>query len=185
MTLDLSILESRKTFSMGSKVLKEVVDLDGGPGGGRQGVLGTLASKSETTHGTEIVSHILLVFVLKLLAEVVDETIVEVLATQGVTSDGNDFNNTVLHAQKRHVKRAATQIEDEDFLFHFTFHGFIQVIGDGDGARLVDGTENVKTRNLTDILNGLTLRVVEAEGDGDDGICNRGTKVGLRRFPSS
>jgi hypothetical protein len=154
------------------------VDLDRGLGRGGKGALGTLASSAQTTQSTGVGGQVLLVLALELLDEVVDETVVEVLTTQvGVTSGGLDLEDTLLNGQKRHIESSTTEIEDQDVAL--TGSLLVETVGDGSSGGLVDDTENVKSRDHTGILGSLTLRVVEVRGDGNNGVGDGSTEVGL------
>ena len=120
----------------------------------------------------------LLMFPFELQHEVVDETVVEVLATQmGVTGSRLDLEDTLLNGQERHIEGTTTKIEDEDVALALDL--LVETIGDGGGSRLVDDAEDVEAGNETSVLGGLTLGVVEVGRDGDDGVVDGAAQVGL------
>ena len=131
---------------------------------------------------TEIIFQLtFLVLTLKLLDEVVDETVIKVLTTQvSVTSSSLDLENTLLDSQKRDIESSSTQIEDEDIAFARDF--LVKTVGDGRSGGLVDDTKDIKTTDDTSILSGLPLRVVEVCWDCDYGVVDSGTKVGFGSF---
>lgn len=118
---------------------------------------------------------------LKLLDEVVDKTVVEILTTQvSVTSRGFDFENTLLDGEERDIERSSAQIEDEDV--PFTDHLLVETIGDRSSGRFVDDTEDVESGNRAGILGCLTLGIIEICGNGDDSVGNGGAEIRLCRF---
>jgi len=120
----------------------------------------------------------LLVFALEFVNEVVNKTVVEVLATQmSVTGRRLDLEDTLLDSEERDIESAATEIEDEDVAL--TLDLLVETVGNGGRGRLVDDAEYVETSNETGILGGLTLRVVEVRRDGDNSVINGATEVGL------
>jgi hypothetical protein len=153
------------------------VDFDGGGGSGGEGSLGMLTGGTETTKSTRVGGEILLVLALELLDEVVDEPVVEALTTQvGVTSGGLDLGNTLLDGQEGGIESSFTKIEDEDVALTGLL---IETIGNGGSSRLIDDTENVQVTDGAGVLGGLTLGVVEVSGDGNDGVSDGTTEVGL------
>ncbi|CRK20667.1 hypothetical protein BN1723_002635 [Verticillium longisporum] len=148
--------------------LVQRVNLDGGLGGGRECTLGTLASSAETAESTSVGGQVLLVLALELVDEVVDETVVEVLATQRRRSRAIylDLEDTVLNGQERHIEGTTTEIEDEDVAL--TLDLLVETVSDGSSSGLVDDTEDVETGDETGVLGSLTLRVVEVGRDSDD-----------------
>jgi len=158
--------------------LEEGVDLDGGLSSRGQGTLSTLASSAETTESTGVGGQVLLVLALELVDEVVDQTVVEVLTTQvSVTSSGLNLEDTLLDGQQGHIEGTTTQIEDQDVAL--TLSLLVKTVGNGSSGRLVNDTEDVETGNETGVLGSLTLRVVEVGRDGDNGVVNGTTQVGL------
>ena len=86
----------------------------------------------------------------------VDETVVEVLATKvGVTGGCLDLEDTLLDRQERNIKSSTTEIEDEDVAL--ALHLLVETVCDGSRRGLVDNTEDVETSDGTRILGCLTL----------------------------
>lgn len=92
-----------------------------------------------------------------------------------VTVGGLDLKDTLLDLQNGDIESATTKIVDGDH----TVSLLLEAVGKGGSSGLVNNTENVQTGNLTGILGGLTLGVVEVSGDGNDGILNGLAEVGL------
>jgi hypothetical protein len=146
--------------------LVERVDLDGGLGDRREGALGTLTGRTETTEGTGVVRDVELVLALELGLEVVKEGLVEVLTTKvGVTSGGLDGEDTTGDREERDIESTTTKVEDEDVLLLLRL--LVEAVGDGGSGGLVDDTENVKASDGTGVLGSKTLRVVEVGGDAE------------------
>jgi hypothetical protein len=109
---------------------------------------------------------------------VVDESVVKVLSSEvGVSGGGLDLEDTLLDSEKRNIESSSSQVEDEDISLSLDL--LVKTVSDGGSGRLVDDSEDVKTGNDTSILGGLSLRVVEVGGDGDDGVGDGGSEVSL------
>ena len=160
---------------------EEGVDFDGGGCSGGERSLCTLTSGTETTESTRVGGDILLVFAFELLDEVVDKSVVEVHATQvRVTCGGLDLRDTLLDGQEGYIEGSSTEIKDQDIAFASGPH--VKTVRDGGSGGLVDDTEDVQATDGTRVLGGLTLRVVEARGDGDDCIGDRAAEVRFGGF---
>jgi hypothetical protein len=123
--------------------LKQRVDLDGSLSGGREGTLGALASGSETAEGTSVGGEILLVLSFEFVCEVVNETVVEVFASQmGVTGGGLDLEDTLFNGEEGDIESTTTKIEDQDIALASGL--LVESISDGCSGGLVDDTEDVK-----------------------------------------
>jgi len=95
-------------------------------------------------------------FPFEFVNEVIDETVVEVFATQvSVTCSGLDLKDTFLNGQEGDIECTTTKIEDEDVAL--TLSLLVETIGDGGSSWLVDDTEYVQTSDETCILGGLAL----------------------------
>lgn len=95
----------------------------------------------------------------------------------GVTGGGLDLEDTLLDGQKRHVEGSSSDIEDEDVAL--VLDHLVETVGDGSGGGSVDDTEDVEASEHTGVLGGGTLGVVEVGGDGNDGLGEGGSEVGL------
>jgi hypothetical protein len=113
--------------------------------------------------------HTLLILALELLGEVVDESVVEVLATQvSVTGGGLDLEDALLDGQERDIEGSSSEIEDEDVALAGDL--LIKTVGNGGGGGLVDDPQDVHAGDRSSVFCGLALRVVEVGGDGDDSV---------------
>ena len=102
--------------------------------------------------------------------------LVPVIATQmGVPVGGSDLNDAIADLQEGHVKRAATQVENEDGLAPF----FVQTIGQRSGRRFVDDTHHFQAGNLASVLGRLALAVVKVSRYSDDSLGDRFAQIGL------
>jgi len=130
------------------------------------------------TKGTWVQRQVLLALVLELLDKVVDKTVVEVLTTQVSVACGSlDFEDTVFNRQEGNIESSPSEIENKDVTLAADF--LVKTISDGGGSRLVDDTKDVHARNGTSILGGLTLRVVEVCGNGNDSVIARDAEIRL------
>ncbi len=92
---------------------------------------------------------------------------VVVVATQvGVAVGGLDLEDAVADVENGHIERAAAQVEHQNRLIRL----LVQAVRQGRGSGLVDDADHVQTGDLSGVLGGLTLRVVEVSGYGDDGV---------------
>ena len=99
----------------------------------------------------------LLVLPLELLDEVVDQAVIEVLTSKvSITSGGLDFEDTLPSGLEGCISSSSSEIEDKDFAF---IKGLlIETVGDSSSSGLVDGAEDIKARDSTSVLSGLTIR---------------------------
>lgn len=76
----------------------------------------------------------------------------------GVTSGGQDLEDTVVDRQEGDIEGTTSEIVDDDLGFTTLF---VKTVCDGGSGRLVDDTKNLETGDGTGILGSLTLGVVE------------------------
>ncbi len=77
--------------------------------------------------------------------------------------------------QDRHVKRAATQVEDQDRLIL----GLVESIRQGRRGRLIDDAHDLEPCDLPGVLGRLTLAVVKIGRYGNHRLRHRLPKIGL------
>ena len=144
--------------------LEERVDLDGGLGDAGKRALGTLASAPQSPERAGVVRDVKLGLALKLLLEVLQEGVVEVLTTQvGVAGGGLDGEDTAADVEERDIESSSTEIEDEDVALGLRL--LVETVCDGGGGGLVDDTEHVEASDGAGVLGRETLRVVEVGRD--------------------
>lgn len=138
-------------------------------GAGRAGKLnlGLLSSLTNTLDSHAVVVELDTLLLLELLNQVADEGDIEVLTTEmSVTVGGLDLEHAVLDLEDGDIESSTTKIIDSND----GVLGLVQTIGKSSGSGLVHHTEDVQTSDLTGILGGLTLGVVEVGRDGDNGV---------------
>ncbi len=114
---------------------------------------------------------------LELLDQPVDDALIPVVTAEVVVAGGRaDLDDAVADLEQGHVEGAAAEVEDQDGLFLLTL---VQAVGEGSGRGLVDDAQDVQAGDLPGFLGGLPLRVLEVGGDGDDGVGDLLTEVGL------
>jgi len=122
-----------------------------------------------------VVGEINALLFLELLDEVADKGDVEVLTTKvGVTVGGLDLEHTVRDLEDGDIEGTSTKIVDGDDTVIL-----LKTVSQSGGSRLVDDTVNVETRDLTSVLGGLTLLIVEVSGNSDDGVLDSLAEEGL------
>jgi len=147
--------------------------------GRRELDLGLFRGFAEAAEGHRVLGEVDRVAQLELVDEVLHERGVKIFAAEeGVAVGRLDLEHTLLHLQDRHIEGAATQVvHRDDFVFHL-FHA----VGEGGGRGLVDDSQHVQARDLTGVLGGLALRVVEVGWHSDDGVGDRCAEVALCGF---
>lgn len=76
----------------------------------------------------------------------------------GVTSSGQDLEDTVVDGQEGDIEGTTTEIVDDDLRLAALL---VETVRDGGGRGLVDDTEDLETGDRTGVLGRLALRVVE------------------------
>ncbi|MBG9885548.1 glutamate dehydrogenase, partial [Bacillus toyonensis] len=160
---------------------REVGQVDAGRGRGGQLLLGLLRGLLQTLQGDLVTGDVDAGRVLELLDEVVDETLVPVVAAETVVSGRGahlDRGEVVVlaHLEEGDVEGPAAEVEDEDQL---VLLALVETVGESRSGGLVDDAQDVEARDLAGLLGGLALGVVEVGGDGDDRVGHRVSQVGL------
>jgi len=109
---------------------------------------------------------------------VLDEDIVKVFSTQvSVAISCLDFKDAVFDCKEGHVKGATTEVEDQYVSFSLVL--LVETVCNGSSCWLVDDPLHVEACDGSSIFSCLSLRVVEVGWDGDDGVLNLFSEVGL------
>ncbi|GBE58785.1 NAD-specific glutamate dehydrogenase, putative [Babesia ovata] len=155
----------------------EVLNLDGGLGGGRQVTLGGLDLLAQLLHSLLVLHDVDTVLLLEYLDEVVHHTPVEVLTTQvGVTGSTDDLEDTGVQHKNGHIKGTTSKIVHKDVRLHSSA---VDTVGNGSGGGLVDDAHHLEASDGTGILSGLALRIVEVRRHSNDGLVHFLTEVVL------
>ena len=106
--------------------------------------------------------------VLELLDQPVDDALVPVVAAEvGVTVGGLDLEDALPDLEDRDVVGTAAEVEDEDCL---VLALLVQPVGQRGRSGLVDDAQDLEPGDLSRLLGGGPLGVVEVRRDGDDGL---------------
>ena len=91
---------------------------------------------------------------LKLLLEVLQKSVIEILSSQMSISRGSlDGEDSTGDGQKRDIESSSSEIENEDEFLLFGFSGsVVESVSDSGGSRLVDDSKNIETSDRSGIL---------------------------------
>src|SRR5262245_36356366 len=113
----------------------------------------------------------------------VDDPLIEVVAAKVCIAGGRlYFKNSLADVEYRYVECSSAQIKHEN---RFVFL-FIETIGKRSGCRFVDDSQNIQTGNLSRVLSGLPLCVIEVSRDCDHCVVYFFPKLlsrVIRKFP--
>jgi hypothetical protein len=124
-----------------------------------QGPLGFLNLTLEFTESAKVLADISTSLLLVRLDKVLDDAVIEIFTSKmGVTSGGQNLEDTVVDGEKRNIEGSSSEIVDDDLGFTALL---VKTVGDSGGGRLVDDTEDLETGDGSGILGGLALSVVE------------------------
>ena len=93
----------------------------------------------------------------------------------GVTVGGLNLEDTFLNGEEGDIESTTSKIEDEDVLLLSGL--LVKTVGNGSGGWLVDDSKNLDTSDLTSILGGLSLLIVEVSWDGNNSLVDFLTTV--------
>ena len=119
-------------------------------------------------------------FLLEVVGEVVDENVVEVVASQvGVAVRADNFEDAVRHLQDGNVEGAAAEVEDDDL---FVDARSIETVSKSRRRRFVYDTRDFQARDLPRVFRRLTLSVVEVSRHRNNRFIDFVSKVRFRSF---
>ena len=120
--------------------------------------------------------------VLELRDEPLDDALIPVVAAEAVVTGGRtDLNGgevvfVLADFQQGDVEGTATEVEDEDEL---VFLAALEAVGKSGSSGFVDDARDVEAGDLTGVLGGLALAVVEVGRNGDHRVGDVLAQVGL------
>ncbi len=133
----------------------------------RELLLRLLGRFAHALQGGRIAEQVRAVLALELVDQVVRHALVEVVAAQMVVARrGQHLDHAVAYLDDGHVERAAAQVVHH----HLLRRAVVQAVGKCGARGLVDDAQHVEARDLSGVLRGLALRVVEVRGHRDDGL---------------
>lgn len=124
-----------------------------------ESTLGLLNFALQLAHGTLVGRDVGTGLLLVGLGEVVNDTVVEVLATKvGVSGSGQDLEDAVIDGEKGNIESSTTEIVYDDLGFTALL---VETVCNGGCRGFVDNTQDLKPSDRAGILSGLALSVVE------------------------
>uniref|UniRef100_A0A1I8HHL2 Protein kinase domain-containing protein n=1 Tax=Macrostomum lignano TaxID=282301 RepID=A0A1I8HHL2_9PLAT len=153
------VWRNRSAHSSSNRALR--VNLDARLCRAAQRSLRSLSRSPKASHSPSVAAHVLAVLALELLHQVLNQTMIKVLAAEvGVAGGCAHLEHAALrHCQDGHVERAASQVKDENVLL--TLQVLVQTVGQCRSSRLVHDAQHVQSGNRPGILRCLSLTVVE------------------------
>ena len=139
-------------------------------------ILAFLGSFLQALQGLAVIAQIDAVLALELIGNVIDEALVKVIAAQeGIAAGRAHLEDAVADIQDGDIERAAAQVVDRDDLILL----LVQAIRQGRSSRLVDDAQHFQPGDLTGILGGIALGIVEIRRYRDDRLGNCLAQVGF------
>mmetsp|Transcript_7796 Transcript_7796/g.11604 ORF Transcript_7796/g.11604 Transcript_7796/m.11604 type:complete len:199 (+) Transcript_7796:1158-1754(+) len=135
--------------------------------------LSFLSSLTKALHSEGIIAKIKASITLELRQQMLEKNFIEILSSEEcITIGGLNLENTPIDLQNGNIKSSSSKIENSNDLAV----SLIESIREGSSSGLVDDTHHFETSNLTGILSGLSLGIIEVGRHSDDGLGNRASK---------
>ena len=124
-----------------------------------------------------VVAKVNSVGLFKFLCNIVDKTIVEIIAAETVVAGScKNFKHAVADFEDGNIERAAAKVVNQDLLVVFLIHTVCKSRRSG----FVDDTENIKACNLACVLGCLTLTVGEISRNCNNSISDFFAEISFR-----
>ena len=154
----------------------QVRQVDLGLQHGRELNLGLLGRFPQTLQTWPVLAQVDPVFLLEFLDEIIHHALVEVIAAQvGIPIRGAHLKNAFAHIQDRNIECAAAQVVDRNDFVSF----LVQSIRQRGSGRFVYDAQHFQTGNLSGILGGIALGIVEIGRHSDDCLCHCFAEIGF------
>jgi len=143
----------------------------------REVTLGLLNFHLQLLEGSSVLLDVNVVLLLEDLDKMLSDSLVEIFSSEmGISSSGDDFENSIIDSKEGHIESTTSEIEDNNVLFSIFL---VHTVGNSSGSGLVNNTENFHSGDSSSILGSLSLSIVEVSRDSDDSVMNFLTKVSL------
>ncbi len=151
--------------------------IDFGLRGRGQFDLGLFGGLLQALQGKLVVAQVDALLLLEFIGQIADQPHVEVFAAEERVAVGRlHLEYAVADLEDRDVEGAAAEVVHRDG----AGLGLVETVGKRGRGRLVDDAQHFEAGDLAGVLGGLTLRVVEISGNGDDGLIDLLAEMGFR-----
>mmetsp|Transcript_12580 Transcript_12580/g.20970 ORF Transcript_12580/g.20970 Transcript_12580/m.20970 type:complete len:156 (-) Transcript_12580:653-1120(-) len=131
-----------------------------------QGTLDTFGFLAQLLDGARVFGDINVGSLLNLLDEVLHDALIKILSSQmRVTVGGKGFKDAVVDVQESDVEGSASEVKDEDIS---VIQLCVESIGHCRSGRFIDDTRHFESSNLSCVLCGDALRIIEVGWDCND-----------------
>ena len=151
-------------------------EVDRGLRHGGQLHLGTLRRLAQPLQRLPVLPQIDAMLALELVSQPVHDTLVPVIAAQvGIAVGGLHLKDALADLKDGDIEGAAAKVEDQNRLRLF----LVQPVRQAGRRGLVDNTQHLQPGDLTGVLGGRALGVVEVCRHSNDGLAHRLPQIGL------
>ena len=167
--LGTQLVETRsRNLGVEIDTLVESVDLEVGLRAGRERALQALARGAQSADRALVRDEVVLVLALELLAKVLDQDVVNVLAAEmRVAAGGLDLEDAVVDRDHGAVERAAAKVVDQHVLL---VAALVEAVRHGGRRRLVDDAQHVEAGDGAGVLGRHALRVAKVRRHRHDRV---------------
>src|SRR5579884_3703806 len=138
--------------------------------------LGLLGGLFQALQGHAVLAQVDAILAAELIGQPVDNALVEVITTQvRVTVGTLHLEDAFAEFEDGDIEGTTTEVIDGDALILF----LVQTVGQRGGSWLVDDAQHIETGDFTGIAGGLALGVVEVGRNGNHGLRDTLTEIGL------
>ena len=174
--LELGARQLHRQMLRAGLVGRDERQIDFGLRGRGQFDLGLFGGLLQALQRKLVVAQVDALLLLEFVGQIVDQPHVEVFAAEeGVAVGRLHLEHAVADLQDRDVEGAAAEVVHRDG----AGLRLVEAVGERGRGRLVDDAQHFKAGDLAGVLGGLTLRVVEIGGNGDDGLIDLLAEMGF------
>ena len=166
-SLELGLVERSRKVERPRLVHRDERKIDVIRCGRRKSALGLFSLFLKTLKSHHVLREVNTLRGLEVFNEPLHDGLVEVVTAEvRIAVRGLHLKDAVTDIKNGDIERTATEVVDGDLLVLL----LVKTVSERSCCRLIDDALNLKTCNLTGILSGLALLVVEVSGNGDDSL---------------